>query len=98
MEDNEFLKTARGLKTTKDDYRKVFIGSPEGKRVLLDLLQFCGVIRPVYVPGDLEATATNEGVRTVALTILDQLDMRGYKQILEMEKQGINLLEMGEDL
>ena len=98
MNDNDFIKTAREMKTIKADYRKVFLGSDEGKRVLLDLLQFCGVIRQVYVPGDIEATAENEGMRTVSLTILDQLDMRGYKQILEMEKEGINLLKMGDDV
>lgn len=92
---DEYSKYASERKKIKDDYRKVFL-DVDGKRVLLDLLQYCGVLRPVHVKGDIEESARNEGRREVGLMLLDILDVRGYRELLELEKEGINLVKMGE--
>lgn len=89
-------KEAAEERKFKNLYRSAFLGSEEGKKVLLDILQSCGVVRPVWVKSDPEQSAYNEGMRTVALGILDKLDVRGYQDIMNLEKEGIDLLKMGE--
>jgi hypothetical protein len=92
---DDFTAEAAKRKKVKDDYRAVFF-SDEGKAVLLDLLQYTGVIRPVYCKGDPEQSAFNEGGRAVGLMLLDVLDIRGYKDIMDLERRGIELTKMGE--
>ena len=94
-ESDEYSKVAADRKKTKDEYRTLFF-SDAGKNVLLDLLQFTGVIRPVYCKGDPEESARNEGRREVGLMLLDVLDVRGYRDLLELENRGVELTKMGE--
>jgi len=94
-EADEYSKVAADRKKTKDEYRTLFF-SDAGKNVLLDLLQFTGVIRPVYCKGDPEESARNEGRREVGLMLLDVLDIRGYKDLLKLEQRGVELTKMGE--
>lgn len=54
------------------DYAIVF-DSPEGKRVLSDLMKRCGVLSPTFVVGDSHLTSFNEGKRNVALYIVGNL-------------------------
>ena len=93
----DIVNEVRKLRETKVEYRRVFLNPEGGKAVLLDILQVCGVTREVYVKGDVEQTAFNEGARSVALAILDQLDMRGFEGILELEKSGVALINLGEE-
>lgn len=93
----DMVNEARKLRETKNEYRRVFLDPEGGKAVLLDILQVCGVTREVYVKGDVEQTAFNEGARSIALAILDQLDMRGFEGILELEKSGVALVNLGEE-
>lgn len=51
------------------DFRKVFLGSEEGRRVLDDILWLGRVNRPLAVRGDPYSTHTNEGQRYMALKI-----------------------------
>lgn len=53
-------------------YEQVF-ASPEGQRVLYDLLRAGGVLQTSLVPGDPQGTAFNDGRRSMALHIIDQL-------------------------
>lgn len=53
-------------------YKKVF-NSPEGKKVLRDLMEFGGVMSQTHVPGDSHSTAFNEGQRRTVLRILSFL-------------------------
>ena len=92
---DDFSKVAAERKKVKDEYRKVLL-SGEGKNVLLDLLQFCHVLTPVYSKGDPEQSAFNEGQRSVGLMLLDVLDVRGYKDLIELEQRGIDLLKLGD--
>lgn len=55
------------------DYRVVF-GSPEGERVLADLIDMNGVLRPTFDP-DPNVSAFNEGRRNVLLDILRYLSV-----------------------
>jgi hypothetical protein len=50
-------------------YKQVF-GSPEGQKVLKDLMDFGGFMRPSYDPTNPHNTAFNEGSRRVLLRIL----------------------------
>ena len=93
----DIVNEVRKLREVKAEYRRVFLDPEGGKSVLLDILQLCGVTREVYVKGDVEQSAYNEGARSVALAILDQLDMRGFEGILELEKRGVELVKLGED-
>jgi hypothetical protein len=49
-------------------YQRVFSGE-DGKIVLDDLLNFCGVGRPSFDVNNVNATFLNEGARTVGLRI-----------------------------
>lgn len=95
-ESDVIQQQANEERQAKNDYRGVFLGSDAGKRVLLDILQAGSVLRPVYVKGDIERSAYNEGMRAIALEILDKLDVRGYQDIIDLESEGVNLLKLGE--
>lgn len=56
------------------DYQQTF-GTPSGKRVLKDLLDFCNYNKPTYVVGDPYATHYNEGMRRCALRLVSFLKM-----------------------
>jgi hypothetical protein len=51
------------------DYRFVF-GTEAGRRVFLDLMDFCKLLQPVHTPGDQVETTINEGKRNVFLYIM----------------------------
>jgi len=53
-----------------DHYKKVF-STPEGKKVLYDLMKFGKFNQPTYSPGDPNGTAFNEGMRRVILRIVN---------------------------
>lgn len=61
-------------------YKNVF-GTVEGEQVLEDLLKFCKVNQPTYVPGDSLTSSYNEGLRRVGLRLLalTQSDNKQYK-------------------
>lgn len=50
-------------------YKTVF-GGQDGEDVLLDILKFCKVNQPTYIPGDPHTSAFNEGMRRVGLRLL----------------------------
>lgn len=54
------------------DYLKVF-GTPEGKRVLHDMMKAGHMLAPSYVAGDPYGTALREGERKSVLRILGLL-------------------------
>lgn len=60
--------------TLRNDYKKTY-STPEGKRVLKDLMRFCGYKGSSYVPNDHGATCVNEGLRLAILRILRFVDM-----------------------
>jgi hypothetical protein len=92
----QFLAQARIQREIKDDYRTVFLGTPEGKRVLTDLLQHCGVLRPVYIRGCPESSAQQHGKQSIGLLLMDILDRRGYEGIEVLEREGLKLTQIGE--
>jgi hypothetical protein len=67
------------LKKRKEAYTQVF-STPLGQEVLKDLMHFCKVYEPTYVPGDPETTAYNEGARRVVLRILSLMHKDPAKQ------------------
>jgi hypothetical protein len=61
---------ANGLERQRA-YENVFFGSPEGARVLADILQANGACAPSFVTGfDPVAAAHNDGAKTAAISIL----------------------------
>lgn len=62
------------IKQLAADYRAVF-STEEGKRVLEDLGVFAGLQADGFAPGDPHLTAYNAGRRSVALRILEMLEM-----------------------
>jgi len=93
----EVVMEASIQRDLKDDYRKVFVGSKEGRRVLTDLLQHCGVLRQVIDLDSQVQTAFNAGQQSVGLLLMDLVDKRGYDAIIEMEKLGAELTKIGEE-
>ena len=52
------------------DFRTVFLGSDEGRRVLYDILTFGHIYRSSAVRGDPHETYRREGERNIALKVL----------------------------
>lgn len=74
------------------DYRVVF-ATPEGERVLADLLRACHVLEPVF-SGDALEMAHREGMRNVALRIVSFLhyapdDFRNLAELAERHRPAI---------
>lgn len=63
-----------------DNYKLVF-GSPQGRAVLYDLMEHCGMLRSSYTK-DANEVLFREGERNVVLRILQILD-QDVKQLLE---------------
>ena len=59
------------IKSLRLAYRKTF-ESEDGKKVLEDLKRRCFYDKPTFV-GDMNATAFNEGTRSVVLMILESM-------------------------
>lgn len=70
----------------RNRYRAVF-DTPDGRKVLADLMTFCHVDRPVTVPGDAQMSAYNDGMRRVALRIASILRMKD-EEIFALANQG----------
>ncbi len=69
------------------DYQATF-SSPEGKRVLRDLMKLGGFLRTNHIHGDSHATAFYEGGRSIVIHIFEKLkiDVRKLeKQLSEVE-------------
>lgn len=84
------LTAEEAARRLKEDYRKTFIASKHGNRVLKDLLEYCGVFDPHT---DLRA----EGRRDVGLTLLNALDKRSYQGLLDLQKYELGLTDLEED-
>ena len=80
------------------DYRHVFT-SPEGERVLLDLMRRGGVLSVAHVEADSHSTAYNDGKRALGFEILRLLRW-SEAQLLELakEQQDSDFREMTEDM
>jgi hypothetical protein len=63
-----FLRRVR----LSESYKATF-GTPEGKRVLADILKRAGMLETSMVEGDPAMTSFNEGKRALALSIIDEL-------------------------
>jgi hypothetical protein len=57
----------------KGDYRKLFM-SPDGKRILEDLSEYCYENRSTYVEGSQSREHVNQGKRAVILYIRQQIE------------------------
>lgn len=74
-----------------EDYRRTFLATKHGRRVLDDLMLFTGVLAEC-------PTAKDEGRRLVGLQILARLDKRSLKGLLELEQEyGLELTQIGEE-
>ncbi len=56
------------------DFRRVFLGSAEGKRVLYQLFEWGHLFRSSYVAGDAYATHLQEGERNIGLKVFAALN------------------------
>lgn len=71
------------------DYKIVF-GSPEGKRVLWDLMKKSGFLDKSYVANDPHATSFNEGARNLVLHIVHRLRINIKKLEEQITKEDEN--------
>lgn len=81
-QDNHQLKRAKRQVAIAQSYKQVF-GTPEGKRVLNDILKHAHVIEPSYIRGDAHETSYREGERNMALRLLAMLNI----DIQELQKR-----------
>ncbi len=81
LEDFGFLHDPNRTKLDKyRDFRKVFLGSDEGRRVLHDILTFGHIYRSSAVRGDPYETSRREGERNIALKILETIHKEPKEQ------------------
>lgn len=66
-------------------YRATF-STAAGKEVMKDLIKFCHIMQPTFVPGDASASAFNEGIRRVGLRIMSKSNMT-EKDVIAINKQ-----------
>ena len=62
------------------DFKKVFLGSDDGRRVLHDILTFGHIYRSSAVRGDSHETYRREGERNIALKILTTIHQEPKEQ------------------
>lgn len=86
-------ETARQLRQVQEDYKKVFLHSPHGKRVLKDLMAYSGVVDASF-NRDPVTMAFREGQRDVAIKILTALDKRSYQGLVQLERAGAGLTDV----
>lgn len=56
------------------DFAAVF-GTPQGRRVLAQILVWCQVWERSYVPGDANETILREGMRNIGLRIMETINI-----------------------
>ena len=86
MDSNLSPEQARELRKNQSDYRMVFLGNKNGKRVLKDLESFCNLFNEKFHGNSLDAF--EKGQRSVFLHILKSMDYNTYAGIRELERQG----------
>lgn len=72
--------------TAKDramDFKRVFLASPEGKRVLYQIFGWARMFGSVAVPGDPYSTYHREGSRDIGLRILTVLQSDEARALAE---------------
>jgi len=71
------------------DFRRVFLDTAEGRRVLNQVLAWCRLLDLSYVEGDVYETHVHEGARKVGLQIFTALNTEPVKRpkIAETERQ-----------
>jgi len=67
------------------DYQTVF-STPQGRRVLSDLVRTANVDRSTYVTGDSHQTAFNEGKRAIVMRILNRLHV-SPEEVIRISKE-----------
>ena len=65
-----------------------------GRRILWELLEGCGIFKVSYNPGSFDATAYNEGVRSVGLRLLEKLETHCPGSLALMRKEAKHALEL----
>ncbi|MDZ4253542.1 MAG: hypothetical protein U1A72_13325 [Sulfuritalea sp.] len=76
---------AKRLFWKRADYRAVF-GTPEGKRVLADILATAEMGRSPLAPGDALTTGVNVGMQNLAKLIAQTIDL-GDRDIIILGKE-----------
>lgn len=75
------------VRQMQEDYQKVFMRSPDGRRVLKDILAFTGIFELSFTGNS--QTFFNEGRRAVGLKILEALDAKTFEKIKVLEDAGV---------
>jgi hypothetical protein len=85
------------LKETRDDYKKTFLTTKHGRRVLRDIMDLGGLFATAPEHGGAVALARFEGRRDIAQKILACLNKDSYAGLYELEQQGANLSKIFEE-
>jgi hypothetical protein len=81
------LKQNLDMRVNRRNYYRNVFSTPDGQKVLKDLLAFCNMLNMTYVPGDPTTTAFNEGMRRVGLRIVSILENDPAKQQQLVQQQ-----------
>jgi hypothetical protein len=68
------------------DFRQVFLGSVQGRKVLYEIFTWANLFRPVFIPGDPYATHYRDGERNIGLKILATLNAEPVAPQAEAER------------
>jgi len=82
------------LRKIRDDYKKTFLRSRHGKRVLRDLMEFGGLLASAPDTTSAVALARFEGRRDVINKILAALNKDSYAGLYELEQQGVETTDI----
>lgn len=69
-----------GIADRTRDFHRTFRATPEGERVLAQILVRCRLWDRSYVPNDTHETARREGMRDVGLWIMEALNAEAAPQ------------------
>lgn len=86
------------IKQEAEDVR-VLLATPEGARFFCRLLDFCGVDRVTYEPGDSHHSAFKEGMRNVGLMLQSEIREAagGELAVMRAREQRARIYEMEGD-
>ena len=75
------MKMFDSLTGRSRDFKRVFLGTEEGKRVLAHLYKMCGMNQQIHVPSDPNTTSFNAGKHRIG---------QGIQSILGQDEQTIS--------
>jgi hypothetical protein len=86
--DKKRLEKVEDAKTRRDNDIRMLMNTAGNRRVVQEILDFCGAYRNAYVP-DSDQSIYNLGLKAVGLKIMEMIGSVCPEKILQMQQEGI---------